>query len=178
MLLLASVLRPPSPALVDVVVAAVDLPAGSTLAAEDMALLQVPADYAPPGATSLADDVVGRTLATAVVAGEAITATRVVATGPRPDGLITVPVRLADAEAAALLEPGSIIDLVLASGDSGGRVIAEGARVVTVPRVARDGGLGATTRAAGSLIVVATDRRTAVALAATGVRNGLGVVMR
>ena len=39
-------------------------------------------------------------------------------------------------------------------------------------------GFGAAPRATGSLIVVATDRRTAVALAAAGAQPGLGVVLR
>ena len=89
-----------------------------------------------------------------------------------------MPVRLADAEAATLLAPGSVIDLVLASGDGGARVVAEGVQVVTVPQRAVSTGLGGASRTAGSLIVVATDRRTAVVLAAASTQSGLGVVLR
>jgi hypothetical protein len=102
--------------------------------------------------------------------------------GPRADGLHTVPVRLADAEMADLLAPGAIIDLVLPMSDTSspltGEVIAAGARVVTVPRRPREGTFGASPRSAGSLVVVATDRRTAVALAAVGLRSGLGVIIQ
>lgn len=178
MLLLAATLRPASADLVDVIVAASDLPPGATLGAEDLSVSALPSDYLPPGVVLTADDAVGRTIAGAMSAGEPLTQSRLVATGPRTDGLHTVPVRLADAEAATLLAPGSVIDLVLASRDSTPRVVAEGVQVVTVPQRPTTTGLGGTSRTAGSLIVVATDRRTAVALAAAGTQAGLGVVLR
>ena len=177
-LLLAASLRPASTDLVDVIVAASDLPPGATLNAEDLSVTALPSAYLPPGAVMTADDAVGRTIAGAISAGEPLTQSRLVATGPRADGLLTVPVRLADAEAASLLAPGSVIDLVLASRGSAPRVVAEGAQVVTVPQRPTTTGLGGTSRTAGSLIVVATDRRTAVALAAAGTQPGLGVVLR
>lgn len=177
-LLLVAILRPTSATLVDVTVAAADLPPGSTLTAQDLAVAPLPADYLPPGAVLDQAEVVGRTLTGAIAAGEPLTHSRLLAQGPRDDGLHTVPVRLADAEAASLLTPGSVIDLVLASGHTGGRVIAEGVQVITVPQRAATTGFGQASRAAGSLIVVATDRRTAVALAAAGTQPGLGVVLR
>ncbi len=178
MLLLAATLRPASADLVDVVVAASDLPPGATLSAQDLSVTALPADYLPPGAIVSTDIVIGRTIAGAISAGEPITRSRLVDTSPRLDGLHTVPVRLADAEAAMLLAPGSVIDLVMGSRDSTPRVIAEGVQVVTIPARPASAGLGGASRAAGSLIVVATDRRTAVALAAAGTQPGLGVVLR
>ena len=177
-LLLAAALRPASTDLVDVIVAASDLPPGATLSAQDLSVAALPSDYLPPGAITTAEAAVGRTIAGAITAGEPLTRSRLVATGPRIDGLQTVPVRLADAEAAALLAPGSVIDLVLASRDGGARVLAEGVQVVTVPQRPTSTGLGGSSRTAGSLVVVATDRRTAVALAAAGTQPGLGVVLR
>lgn len=177
-LILAASLRPASADLVDVVVAAADLPPGTTLTPEDLAVAGMPADYLPPGAVTAAPDAVGRTIAGGMAAGEPLTQSRLVATTSRPDGLPTVPVRLADAEAAALLIPGAVIDLVLASQDGGSRIVAEGVQVVAVPQRPASAGLGGTTRSAGSLIVVAADRRTAVALAAAGTQSGLGVVLR
>lgn len=178
MLLLAASLRPASGDLVSVVVAANDLPPGATLDAQDLSVTALPADYLPPGVITEVETAVGRTIAGGISAGEPMTASRLVAAGPRTDGLHTVPVRLADAEAATLLAPGSVIDLVLASRDSTARVIAEGVQVVTVPQRSSSPGLGGASRTAGSLIVVATDRRTAVALAAAGTDPGLGVVLR
>ena len=107
--------------------------------------------------------------------GTPFMAVRTTVSGPSSGPM---PVRLADAEAATLLSPGSVVDLVLASGDTGARIVAEGVQVVTVPRISTSAGLGRDSRIAGSLIVVATDRRTAVALAAAGTQPGLGVVLR
>jgi Flp pilus assembly protein CpaB len=163
---------------VSIVVAAQDLPGGSTLGADDIALADVPVAYLPPGSLADAESVLGRTIAGDIASGEPITSSRLVTTGPRSDGLHTVPVRLADSEAADLLVPGSVVDLVLTSGDISGQVVAEGAKVITVPRRATSTGLGPSSRTAGSLIVVATDRRTAVALAAMGTQPGFGVVLR
>ncbi len=177
-LLLASALRPASPDLVSIIVAAEDLPGGSSLGADDIALADVPVAYLPPGSLADAESALGRTVVGAITAGEPITSSRLMTTGPRADGLHTVPVRLADAEAADLLVPGAVVDLVLTSGDISGQVVAEGAKVITVPRRATSPGLGPSSRAAGSLIVVATDRRTAVALAAVGTQPGFGVVLR
>lgn len=177
-LLLAAALRPTSADLVDVVVAATDVPPGATLTAQDLSVASLPSDYLPPGAVLTVDGALGRTIVGEIAAGEPLTQSRLLATGPRADGLHSVPVRLADAEAATLLSPGSVIDLVLASRDSTPRVIAEGVQVVTIPQRPTSTGLGGTSRAAGSLIVVATDRRTAVALAAAGAEPGLGVVLR
>lgn len=178
MLLLAAALRPTSAELVDVVVAATDVPPGATLTAQDLSVASLPSDYLPPGAVLTVDGALGRTIVGEIAAGEPLTQSRLMATGPRADGLHSVPVRLADAEAATLLSPGSVIDLVLASRDSTPRVIAEGVQVVTIPQRPTSTGLGGTSRTAGSLIVVATDRRTAVALAGAGAEPGLGVVLR
>lgn len=192
-LLLATSLRPASTDPIDIVVASQPLPPGSALEPGDLAIAQVPAEYVVPGTIVAIDDAVGRTIAGGIDAGEPVTRSRLVSTRPRDDGLHTVPVRLADAEAADLLEPGSVVDLVLTSQDptardttggdadaqgTTGQVIAQGVQVVTVPRRATSSGLGPGTRSAGSLIVVATDRRTAVALAAVGTQSGLGVVLR
>jgi len=177
-LLFTVTLRPASADLVDVIVASADLPAGSTLTEQDLAVAAIPADFVPPGAVTNPADALGRMIASGIATGEPLTRSRLMTTGPRPDGLHTVPVRLADAEAATLLSPGAVIDLVLASGDTGARIVAEGVQVVTVPRISTSAGLGRDSRTAGSLIVVATDRRTAVALAAAGTQPGLGVVLR
>lgn len=177
MLLALAALRPADPDTAGVVVAAADLPPGTTLTADDLTITDVPAAFIVPGTATRLDDAVGRTIATGIGAGEPLTESRFVTSRPRADGLHTVPVRLADPETAELLSPGTTIDLVLATGDAGGRVIAEGVQVVTIPRRASSGGLGTPPRSAGSLIVVAAERRTAVTLAAMGTQPGLGVVL-
>jgi len=141
-------------------------------------LRAVPREALPPGAHVRVDDVSGRTLVGAMTAGEAVTTTRLLETGPRHDGLRLVPVRLADPDVAHLLSPGTLVDLVHSSGDTRGRVIAQGVRVVTIPRRSRDSGLGGPASSAGSLIVVAADQRTAIALTTGSAASGVGVLMR
>lgn len=176
-LLLALGLRPHDAARTDVVLAATDIPAGTTLTGVDLSVAAYPGDAVPPGTVDDPDRVIGRTVVGPIGAGEPITTTRLMAHGPRDDGLQEVPVRLADAQTAALLSPGAVIDLVLARGDNS-EVVAESALVVTVPRADTDRAFGAPSRSPGSLIVVATDRRTAVELAAIGTRGGVGVIIR
>jgi hypothetical protein len=137
-----------------------------------------PVDHVPPGTALEVGDVIGRVLVSPLDTGEVVTSTRLLISGPREDGLLTVPVRLVDAETADLLSPGSVIDLIRPTGQ-GGDVLAAGALVVTVPRRPTERGFAASPRpGAGSLVVVATDRRTAVALAAAGSSGGLGVIIR
>ena len=176
--LLASTCRAQSPDLVDVIAAATDLPAGATLAATDVELRAFPREALPPVTHSESAEVIGRVIAGPIAAGELITGTRLVDTGPRADGLRLVPVRLSDPGVADLLAPGTLVDLVGVSGGTQGQVLAEGVQVVTVPRQGRDAGIGGTTRTAGSLIVVAAEPQTAVALASTATQPGLGIVMR
>ena len=142
----------------------------------------MPVDYSTPGALVDPEEAVGGTISSALAAGEVITRSRLVSASRLPAGLHAVPVRLAEADVADLLTPGTTIDLVLISGDRGvdgtGDVVAQGVQVVTVPRPESSAGLGSPERRAGSLIVVATDRRTAITLAAVGSQPGLGVVLR
>jgi pilus assembly protein CpaB len=102
---------------VAVVVATADLPAGVPVRAADLAVREWPAELAPGGAVRAVADVDGRSLVGAARAGEPITDARLAGAGPAsgPDGAV-VPVRLADAGVAAVLAPGSRVD-VLAAGD-------------------------------------------------------------
>lgn len=152
-----------------------------------------PTNLAPPGAITTVAAAVGRTVAAAVGQGEAITGLRLV--GPTlsavlaHDGRVAVPVRLADADAAALLRPGDRIDLVSATagsadpvgGTSGGpeaSVVAEGSTVISVP--APDDGstlIGSRGDAGGSLVVVSVTRTEALALARAAVLGPLSIIL-
>jgi len=106
-------LRPPLPETQAVLTAARDLPAGTTLRAEDLATVDYAADGAPTG---LVHDAVGRVLAAPIRAGEPVTDVRLVGAplaAAYPDR-IAVPVRLPDAGMAALLRVGDRVDLVAA----------------------------------------------------------------
>jgi Flp pilus assembly protein CpaB len=141
----------PPPATVMVRTAAHNLPAGTVLSEADLGSVGFAAGSVPDG---LPGDVVGRTLASPVRAGEPITDVRLVGAGladAHPD-LTAMPIRLPDLGGVALLDPGDRIDLVATDPQAGGsRVVAAGALVLAVPATA-DGADPASP--SGALVVV------------------------
>lgn len=140
--------------MVSLLVAAHDLPAGTTIDSSDLSEVSVPPVAAAKGALA---DPVGRQLLSPVRAGEAITDARVArdAGVQGYPGLVTVPVRLSDSEVARLLEVGDRVDLL--SVDPGTGVterVALGALVVGLPRLEPGAG---STGVVGAVVVVALD---------------------
>jgi len=184
-----------------VLVAARDLPAGHVLEPGDLRQVDWPADLSPPpGDPATAAGLLGRSLASPVRAGEAVTDVRLLGPGVltgQPAGSLAVPVRLADPTAAALVAVGDRVDLIagappdaaaIGAGPSGSDVVASDVLVLAVPGHADGdvaGGLGALTgggdetgAAAAGVLVVATDRGTAVRLAGTQAGQVLSVAVR
>ncbi|MGY2085202.1 Flp pilus assembly protein CpaB [Blastococcus sp. SYSU DS0539] len=153
----------PGPAGVPVVVAAADLPAGTTLARGQLAVVRLPPGTVPDGIVDTPDLLVHRVLAGHVRRGEPLSDARLVGAGLSrllPPGQVAAPVRLADLTVAALVRAGDRVD-VLATG-TGAAVaerVADGARVLAAPAPdAGDPGAG--------LLVLAVDEATAARLAA------------
>lgn len=129
------VLAPPRSTTVAVTVAARDLPAGAELVAADLAAIDLPPGSVPDHAI---DAPAGEVLAAPIRRGEPITDAGIVGPGltAGTPGQVAVPVRLSDADQAALLAAGDRIDLFATapSDDSGGtRMIASNAVVLAVP---------------------------------------------
>ena len=105
--------RPQPAPTVPVRVAAHDLASGTVLSGDDLVTRHYPADIAPPGSVTRA---VGRTLAAPVRAGEPVTDVRLVAPSlvSGYPGRVALPVRVADADAVALLRVGDRVSLVAA----------------------------------------------------------------
>lgn len=118
------------------VLAAHDLPPGTTLRAADVRLADLPDEARPTGVLSTLDAVEGRLLAGAVRAGEPLTDVRFAVVPVRGDpGTATVPVRPADPAVAELLLPGQRVDVVAVPEPGAvASVLAGGATVVTVRR--------------------------------------------
>ncbi|MGY1746933.1 Flp pilus assembly protein CpaB [Blastococcus sp. SYSU D00695] len=150
-----------------VVTAAADLPAGTVLAAPDLAVVRLPA--APGGAATDPAALVGRTLAGAVRAGEAVTDVRLVGAGLTallPPGTVAAPVRPADVAVSALARPGDRVDvLATAEGDGQARRVAGGALVLLAPSGPDDPAAG--------LLLLAVDVGTAAELAAAATTSTL-----
>lgn len=159
------VLAPPDPPRVAVLVAARDLPSGTVLTRADLRTVAYPPGTAPATALGRTDagEVVGRTVAAPLAAGEPVLRLRLVgpdlaaAYAPR----VPLPVRLPDAAVADLLRVGDRIDLLVSdpqARDAGATVVASGVPVLAVPgrRSATDGvtgladGVGGAAGAAGA----------------------------
>ncbi|GHH80185.1 hypothetical protein GCM10018793_34700 [Streptomyces sulfonofaciens] len=94
---------------------------------------------------------------------------------PAPE-LVTAPVRIADAAAVRLLHPGDHVDVIAADAPGAGgtgqpQVVAEGARVVELPRTDTGSAVD------GALVVLSVPRPTAARLAGAGARSRLAVTL-
>lgn len=160
-------LAAPPPPTVPVTTAARDLPAGTLLSASDLSTEEFAPDSVPDGP---APAPVGRTLASPVRAGEAITDVRLVGdelADAHPE-LTTMPVRLPDPGAAALLEVGDRIDLFATDPQAGQtRVVGAGAVVLATPPADGPETAGAPT---GTVVVLGVPPGSATAVADAGVR--------
>ncbi|SFW63777.1 SAF domain-containing protein [Amycolatopsis australiensis] len=156
------------------VVAAHDLPSGAALRASDVRLADLPDDARPAGVLSSPDAVEGRLLAGAVRAGEPLTDVRLATAIPASGdpGTATVPVRLADAAVAELLEPGRHVDVV-AAPEPGvlASVLASGATVVTV-------GHQEPSAAKGRLVLLRLPEAIATRVAAISLERPVTVTLR
>lgn len=177
--------RPPPGRTVAVLAAAHDLAGGARLRPADLATVRLPPSVVPSGAVRAA--AAGRVLAAPMRRGEPLTDTRLLGPGLLSGygaGLVAAPVRIADADAVALLHPGDRID-VLAAGaegaeESGGvaggaRVVAGFVPVVVVPRTA--GGVETGGRD-GALVVVAVRPEVAGDLVGASAGSRLSVTIR
>lgn len=179
-------LEPPPPPSVVVVTTARDIPAGSRLGPADLATTRLTPGTVPDGAVTARSDALWRTLVAAARRGEPLTDVRLVGGGELASGddaAVTVPVRIADADAVSLLRPGDVIDVLGAaapvdgSGSTPARLLASAVRVVTVPvrdRTSALGDLGGD----GALLLVTTTSTTAARLAGATVTDRLSVVLR
>lgn len=161
-----------------VVVAAHDLAGGAALTPGDLRVVSVTPSLAPAGAVREPAQVVGRTLAAPVRAGEPVTDVRLVSPGLLDGypGMVAVPVRLADAGPLDLLRVGDTVEVIGAdpAGGSTAEVLVR-APVVALPRA--DEQRGADPWAQGGLVVLAVAPHEAGRLAQAAVTRVLSVAL-
>lgn len=164
---------PTTPSGVPMLVASRDLPAGVTLQATDVHVVQAPEPLRPARALTAPTQVGGRVLASATTAGEPLTDTRLVS--PANARLSTgdptaaaVPFRLADPAVAGLLTPGARVDVVTVTGTDP-LVLATNATVLTV-RPASD--------TEGRLVVLALPSTEATRVAGASLGQPVAVTLR
>jgi Flp pilus assembly protein CpaB len=116
----ARLAAPPLAPTVAVAVAGHDLPAGHRLTPDDVRVVQWPADTAPARRIA-GGQAAGRTLATALTAGDAITDPRLLGPGlltGQPPGTVAVTVRVADPASLSPVSPGNRIDVLAGPASS------------------------------------------------------------
>lgn len=163
---------------VPVVVAARDVTPGATLAAADLTVRQWPRGQVPAGALGEVAAAEGRVLVGAARAGEPLTDVRLAGSelAARLDGTpdaAAVPVRLADADVAALLVPGSRVDVVTlgASADEPVVLARDAAVLAVLPPGTGPG-------ARGRLALVGMPRAVATRVAAASLSEQVAVTLR
>ncbi len=162
-----------------VVVAAQNLAAGTVLEPAMVALRGIPKQVVPDGAARVPSAVLGRTLAAPVRRGEPLTDVRLTgsdltrAMSTNPD-TVSVSLRLADPGIAALLRPGTTVDVVTVGERRDEPVVlARGARVLAVLEAGTHTG-----ERAGKLVLVALDPVAATRVAAASISQTLTVTFR
>jgi len=132
------VLSPGAEERVTVYAARTNLPAGTVLAEEHLAPLDLPPEAVPEGAAVAPGDVVGRTLAGSVSARSALTAASVSgAQRLASPGHVVLALPVADEAIAGLVRPGVLIDVI----DAAGEVLASGIPVLSPPDTPSGGNL-------------------------------------
>ncbi|SHK32652.1 Flp pilus assembly protein CpaB [Pseudonocardia thermophila] len=154
-----------------VLVAAAELPAGTTVRAADLAVREWPADLVPVGALRSPDAAEGRVLVGAAHPGEPLTDVRLVGGAPVPHGTAAVPVRIADAAVAALLVPGNRVDVVTV----GARAEAPSVLAADAPVLAV---LPEEKGARGRLVLVGMSRDAATRVASATLTDQVTITLR
>ncbi|WP_284976433.1 Flp pilus assembly protein CpaB [Arthrobacter sp. efr-133-TYG-104] len=114
-------LTPEPPQRVSVVVAARDLPVGTSLTGNDFTTIGVPTDVALAGALQDAKPLVGRQLAAPLRRGQIPSESVLLGPGlltGAPAGTSAVPLRMADPSSIQLLSPGQLVTVVLTADGS------------------------------------------------------------
>lgn len=173
-------------------VAARDLPPGTTLRADDLATVALPVAARPDDAPSDPSSLLGGQVVVPLLAGDPVLARHLLTAGLLagygPD-VVATPLRLADSAALAVLRPGDVVDVIAAvsgstaSGTAGqASVVAARVRVLLTSATGAgesDGGfLAMPASIDGSSVVLATTSSQSLAIARAAVGSRLSVVLR
>lgn len=166
------------PAGTPTVVAARDLPSGESVTADDLRVARFPERLRPADAVSSPNDVAGHALSGAVSERDPITTTRLLSHEAQHSGRDTVPLRLADAGVAGLLEPGTTVDVVTLADDSEeGRELASDVTVLTVTDDPAVAATKPTRKEDGPLVLLAVPSDTATGLAAAALHQPVTITL-
>ncbi|MCU1516952.1 MAG: flagellar biosynthesis protein FlgA [Pseudarthrobacter sp.] len=176
----------PAPAhTVTTLAAAHDLPAGATLAASDVASVNVPPGLLAPGSLRDSAAAEGKQLAGPLRKGQLLTDAQVVGPGllaGTPPGSAAVPLRMADPASIQLVAPGQLVDVVLTGDDGFGQrapseVLATAVPVLWTSGMGGKAGQWLGTAVTEGLIVVAADPAQAARLAGASTQGKLFFIL-
>jgi Flp pilus assembly protein CpaB len=172
-----SAAAPAGPPTLRVVRAAAELPSGALVGTQDVSVAEVAEDTLPRGALVDPALVIGRRVLGPVAEGQVLTRLHLLAgqVGVAA-GHVVFPLRIADSEVAALLHPGSAIDVIAADPDgAAATVMAREVKVVAIPPPPSE--LTNRTVAEGALVLVEVDDRTATLLAQAAATTRISLVL-
>lgn len=177
-LTLVQALTPPEPPTTPVVVASRDVPGGTEVTADDLAVVQVPNELVPDAALADPSDATGRVLTATTPRGVPVTLPALLTPHALSPGRALAPVRFADSGLVQVLRVGDRIDIVAAGPDVGeDAVVASDVRVVTIPTPEGSSGLGGGS-GQGVLVLVEVTTQQASMLAQMTSRAALHPVVR
>lgn len=163
-------IAPPAPSTYAVVTVTADLPVGHVLTPTDLSVIRA-RDHPPPTAIDDPAEATGRSLATPIVAGEALTRSRLAGPGllagmrDRVAVAVTMPVTV-----AAALRPGDRVDLY----GGGVRMATRSAVLQVTPREAAAGLAAAADPGDGVEALVAVSESEARALSTRDTQTAMG----
>lgn len=165
--------------------AARDLPAGTAMAAADLASVQVPPGMLADGFLNGPGEAAGKQLAAPLRKGQLLTDAQLLGPGlltGTPPGSAAVPLRMADPSSIQLVSPGQLVNVVLTA--AGGydqqeppEVLASGVPVLWTSGQGGQGGQWLGTTETDGLIVVAANPEQAVRLAGASTQGKLFFVL-
>ncbi|MDR7082277.1 Flp pilus assembly protein CpaB [Arthrobacter ginsengisoli] len=165
--------------------AARDLPAGKTLAPDDLTVLSVPRGLVPGGSYGSTYSLSGKQLAVALRKGQLLSDSQLLGPGllaGSPQGSAAVPLRMADPASIQLLSPGQLVNVVMTNGNDFDQPAASQVLAAAVPVLwtsGHGGGAGPwlATGETDGLLVVAADAEQARRLAGASTQGKLFFVL-
>lgn len=165
--------------------AARDLPAGSALAASDLAHVQVPPDMMAAGFLDEESELAGKQLAAPLRKGQLLTDAQLLGPGllaGTPPGSAAVPLRMADPSSIQLVSPGQLVNVVLTAANGFDQQAPSEVLAASVPVLWTSGKGGQSGQWLGTaetdgLIVVAASAEQAARLAGASTQGKLFFVL-
>ena len=165
--------------------AARDLPAGSALAASDLAETQVPPGMMTDGVLSDPGQAVGKQVAAPLRKGQLLADAQLLGPGlltGSPPGSAAVPLRMADPSSIQLVSPGQLVNVVLTAANGFDQqqppeILAAGVPVLWTSAKGGQGGQWLGTQETDGLIVVAARPEQAARLAGASTQGKLFFVL-